>query len=161
MHKRARKNISARNRYKKAEKTILEKEQVKKGFWIAGIPTSFQEWKGVVAENKTLEALKYLQQQKVEFCKMGVITNVIPTQHFSEEDMQSIDIKVTFQNGAELLVEVKNSGNRRLENKLRKRNRCLIAIPLETTAKEARKIVQSSVNRFFQEQDDLILKQCP
>ena len=150
MKKRARKAKASRKHHR-VKKTLMralqEEAGVRRGLWILRVPTSFAESKGLIAEEKALRALEYFQRKKEEFYPKGVITKITPTIHYSEEDRKSIDLKVEFQNG-ELLGEVKNRWNQKLEEKLRKRNRCLIAIPWGTPDEKARKIVQEAINHW-------------
>jgi hypothetical protein len=147
----SRKHRPGKHRPGKMPKAILE--ETRRVLWMLRVPTSFDQVKGLVSEEKTLRAFTYFQRRKVEFGKMGVITKIIPTIHYSKEDVESIDFEVEFQSGETLFVEVKNRWNFQLERKLLIRNRCLIAIPWKTADEEARKIVLVAVNRFFQKQE--------
>lgn len=148
MNKRARRNKLNRARHRKVEKAVKEDRGVKRGLWIAGIATSFPEWKGLLAEEKALEALNYFRKKKVKFYDAGIITGLSPTMHFDEKDKCGIDIVANFENDT-LLIQVKVQGSQELEKKLRDRNKCLIAIPWDAPEKKAREIVQGAVNHFL------------
>jgi hypothetical protein len=151
LNKKVRRRKAASRKYLagKELKATLREKGVRRVLWMLRVPTSFSEVKGLVSEEKALRAFEYFQLKKVVF-PVGVITKITPTIHYSEDDRKGIDLMMEFQGGGILFVEVKNRRNLRLERDLRRRNRCLIAIPWETADKEVRKIVLEAVNRFFQ-----------
>lgn len=159
MKKKARRGRRKRreSRRRKELKDIFSKKEVRKGLWILRAPLSFHEEKGLISEEKARRAFEYFQRKKTKFHRVGVITKVTPTEHYSQEDKEDIDIKVEFQNGEILFVEVKNRWNQKLEENLRRENRCLIAIPWDMNNERARDITWTKANRFLQKQKRLVV----
>ena len=152
MKKKARKGVRRERRTKKTLEAFLKEVGVRSALWILGVPTSLSELKGLIAEEKALRGLECSQRRKVEFYQVGMITNVAPTMHFSQEDKEGIDIKVEFQSGKIVFADVK--GHRWTEKEARellRRNRCLIAIPERTSDEEAREMALEQTNWFLQE----------
>ena len=153
MKKKARKG-ARRERRGGTWARILEEEGVRRALWILNVPTSLGELKGLIAEEKSLRGLEGLQRRKVEFCQVGAIMKVTPTEHLSQEDQEGIDIKVEFQNGKIVFADVK--GHRWTQSEARvllKRSRCLIAIPERTSDEEAKEMVWEQTNWFLQERE--------
>lgn len=154
MKKKARKGARRERRTKKTLKAFLREAGVRRALWILKVPTSFGEMKGLIAEEEALRGLEHFQRRKVEFYQVGVITNVAPTMHFSQEDKEGIDIKVEFQGGKMVFADIK--GHRWTEREARellRRNRCLIAIPERTSDEEAREMALEQINWFLQERE--------
>ena len=154
MKKRAKKGVLRERQARKTLQAILEEEGVRKALWMLNVPTSFAELKGLIAEEKALRAFEYFRRKKVEFYQIGVITNVVPTMHYSWEDKKSIDIKVEFQDGKLIFNEVKSRWSKGIEEKLWRGNRCLIVIPFGISDEEAISVVWKAVSRFLQRSQD-------
>ena len=147
--KARRKKVSSRHCRRTLEK-VLEEGGVRRGFWMAGVPTSREEWWGSVAEKKATEAFSRLKQKKVEFPEVGVIKCVIPTQHLSPEDKQAIDIKTQFISGTIVFCEVKSRRwTSAKATEFLKQNRCFIGIPWNVSNEEAEEMVHYALTWFL------------
>lgn len=156
MKKKARKGARRERRGRGTWTRILEEEGVRRALWMLRVPTSFSEAKGLTAEEKTLQGLKGLQRRKVKFYPAGgVIKNVTFTMHFSQKDKEGIDIEVEFQDGERIFVDAKGrQWDQDLAEKLLRRNRCLIAVPMGTSDEEAEEMAYQAVSWFLQERQE-------
>lgn len=128
---------------------ILNREEVKRGLWGVGVATTKSREKALISENKAIENLRTIRSTKLQFGKIGVITEIISYQHLSLEDRKGIDTKVLFSSGVELLIDVKNSGGLDLMEAMSDRNRCLLVIPWYISDEDALKLVIGTIKWWF------------
>ncbi len=155
MRKKARRTVRKKRRTGENWRSLLQDVGVRKGLWIAGIPISFSELKGLVAEEMALRGFEHLQQRRTEFCTVGTILNVTPTIHYSQEDRQAIDIKLEFQNEI-VLTEVKAHNWTEWEaRKWLNRTRHFVGIPTGTSSEEAVGLVKEQLTWFLREREKM------
>ena len=131
-------------------RAVDRERAIERTLWILGVPSSPSDYRGLAAERKALQALKYHQKKKTEFPGGRVIQEVTPTLHFSQADMEGKDAYVKFQNGETLAIQIQNWWSRRVEREFRKKGICLIAIWPNEEKGTARKRAFEAIFRFYQ-----------
>ena len=129
-----------------------------------GVSTSAKEERGLQAEKKVLQNLKYHQRKKTEFPGGRMIKEFISNIHFSQDDQEGKDIivkfQIKFQPDIEVLpIQVQNWWTGEVEEEYRKKGICLIAIWLadqdgklkmpDQIKKEARERTFDTISKWF------------
>jgi len=126
---------------------------VKRTGWILGIPSSAEHARGLQAEEKALDALRYHEKKKTRFPGGRIIIEVNPTMHLSLDDQRGIDINVRFRVEAEgyenLPIQVQNWGTSRAKEEFRQKRICLVIIRPDEDKEKAKERVFEAISHWF------------
>ena len=128
---------------------------IRRTMWILNEPMTAKDQRGIDAEEKVIQSLKYHQRKKTEFPGGRRIIEVNPTIHYSDDDKTGKDIIVKFQSESQpeeiLPIQVQNWWSRESEETMKTKDICLIAVWPEEDEKEARKRTFKAISKFLRE----------
>ncbi|MBM3257779.1 MAG: hypothetical protein FJZ05_00990 [Candidatus Nealsonbacteria bacterium] len=147
--KKMRNNIRLKRHKEEEAKATLKNKIVEMGLWGLGIATTTERQNGLESEQKAIRFLSTIKSNRMKFGSIGVITEVISSEHLDCNDRKGIDITVGFSSGKKMFIDVKNSGSLNLMEYMSDRNRCLLVIPWDISDEEGIKTTIGTIKWWF------------
>jgi hypothetical protein len=94
-------------------------------------------------------ALEYLQDKRLKFGMSGGIVEVIPKIHLGLRYKTDVSVRLIFQDGSIVLIRVKNEESDQLQSELRKKNICLMVVPVKTPQREVTQIALDTLDDWL------------